>query len=209
MNQGKIRNLRVVADFNDDMQNVQGVITQYNEGNIEDCMVTGMISGYMGGNGAVVYPEFGGIAAKNNSGKCIFTCNSAKFRIYNSSPYQIDSLDDLNLIEENQGAYYQLTSDGTVNFPSFSFTRIAEAAGMEYFEPLSPENTGNADAFFAAIRSPGKLKDGKFTVPSDGESGIVYRVICALIFLDQIQIIQRINQIRTAACTISASWFHK
>ena len=28
-----------------------------------------------------------------------------------SSPYQIDSLDDLNLIEENQGAYYQLTSD--------------------------------------------------------------------------------------------------
>ena len=28
---------------------------------------------------------------------------------------------------------------------------------MEYFEPLSPENTGNADAFFAAIRSPGKL----------------------------------------------------
>ena len=37
-----------------------------------------------------------------------------------SSPYQIDSLDDLNLIEENQGAYYQLTSDiqiqGRINF---------------------------------------------------------------------------------------------
>ena len=48
MNQGKIRNLRVAADFDDDMQNVQGVITQYNEGNIEDCMVTGTISGYMG-----------------------------------------------------------------------------------------------------------------------------------------------------------------
>ena len=76
MNQGKIRNLRVVADFNDDMQNVQGVITQYNEGNIEDCMVTGMISGYMGGNGAVVYPEFGGIAGENALAGSIFGCTS-------------------------------------------------------------------------------------------------------------------------------------
>ena len=76
MNQGKIRNLRVVADFDDDMQNVQGVITQYNEGNIEDCMVTGIISGYMGGNGAVVYPEFGGIAGENALAGIIFGCTS-------------------------------------------------------------------------------------------------------------------------------------
>lgn len=58
------------------MQNVQGVITQYNEGNIEDCMVTGTISGYMGGNGAVVYPEFGGIAGENALAGIIFGCTS-------------------------------------------------------------------------------------------------------------------------------------
>ena len=39
-------------------------------------MVTGMISGYMGGNGAVVYPEFGGIAGENALAGIIFGCTS-------------------------------------------------------------------------------------------------------------------------------------
>ena len=73
-NQGKVQNLRVVADFDDDMQNVQGVITQYNEGNIENCMVTGTIRGYMGGNGAMAYPEFGGIAGENELSGVILGC---------------------------------------------------------------------------------------------------------------------------------------
>ena len=39
-------------------------------------MVTGMISGYMGGNGAVVYPDFGGIAGENALAGSIFGCTS-------------------------------------------------------------------------------------------------------------------------------------
>ena len=121
MNQGKIRNLRVAADFDDDMQNVQGVITQYNEGNIEDCMVTGTISGYMGGNGAVVYPEFGGIAGENALAGIIFGCTSKLNVNLTMAPMKswVGGIAGLNI-----GTISKCVSTGTI--------RVTQTNGNEY-----------------------------------------------------------------------------
>lgn len=66
-----------------------------------------------------------------------------------SSPYQIDSLDDLNLIEENQGAYYQLTSDiqtqGRINFTISYFGGTLDGNGHTIYglkKPLIAMNQG-------------------------------------------------------------------
>ena len=73
-NDGTIENLRIVAAFDDDSQNVQGVIAQYNQGKIQECSVSGTVTGHMGGDGTMVFPEFGGIAGQNELAGIISGC---------------------------------------------------------------------------------------------------------------------------------------
>ena len=84
-NGGTIENLRIVADFDDDSQNVQGVIAQYNQGKIQECSVSGTVTGHMGGDGSMVFPEFGGIAGQNELAGIISGC-TARLNINLSMP---------------------------------------------------------------------------------------------------------------------------
>ena len=84
-NDGTIENLRIVADFDDDSQNVQGVIAQYNQGKIQECSVSGTVTGHMGGDGSMVFPEFGGIAGQNELAGIISGC-TARLNINLSMP---------------------------------------------------------------------------------------------------------------------------
>ena len=73
-NAGTVKNLRVVADFDDDSQNAQGVFAQYNIGKIQDCTVSGTVTGHMGGQGVQEFPKFGGIAGENSG--TVSSCTS-------------------------------------------------------------------------------------------------------------------------------------
>ena len=84
-NDGTIENLRIVADFDDDSQNVQGVIAHYNQGKIQECSVSGTVTGHMGGDGSMVFPEFGGIAGQNELAGIISGC-TARLNINLSMP---------------------------------------------------------------------------------------------------------------------------
>lgn len=75
-NHGTVEGLYIVADFDDDSQNVQGIFAQYNDGKILDCSVTGTVTGHMGGNGSMAFPEFGGIAGQNEPAGIISGCSS-------------------------------------------------------------------------------------------------------------------------------------
>ncbi len=65
-NAGTIKNLRIVAEFDDDSQNAQGVFAQYNIGKIQECTVFGTVTGHMGGQGLQEFPKFGGFAGENS-----------------------------------------------------------------------------------------------------------------------------------------------
>ena len=75
-NHGTIENLRIVASFDDDSQNVQGIISQYNDGKILECSVSGTVTGRMGGDGSMVFPSFGGITGQNELAGIISGCSS-------------------------------------------------------------------------------------------------------------------------------------
>lgn len=63
------------------MQNDAGVITQYNEGNIEDCMVTGTISGDIRRKRSCCISEFGGIAGENALAGIILAVHQSRMLI--------------------------------------------------------------------------------------------------------------------------------
>ena len=65
-NGGTVKNLRIEAAFDDDSQNAQGVFAQYNTGKIQECTVSGTVTGHMGGQGLQEFPKFGGIAGENS-----------------------------------------------------------------------------------------------------------------------------------------------
>ena len=63
-------------------------------------------------------------------------------------------------------------ASGVYSFPG---DRIAAKKASAF--PIFSGDSGSKYSIPAASAILVKLKDGKFTVPSDGESGIVYRVI--------------------------------
>ena len=146
--------------------------------------------------------------AKNNSGKCIFTCNSAKFRIYNSSVSAHISVDcschhtvfNISFIVLCDDALHVLH----IIIKICSYAQIPDFSLIHGYQRLLQ----SIDRMSVSVQRSTKIRDGKIN------SSLCLNIwgqliICALIFLDQIQIIQRINLIRTAACTISASRFHR
>ena len=66
-----------------------------------------------------------------------------------ANPYKISSIDDLNLIQANQGAYYRLTknisTDGRTNFSASYFSGTLDGAGFTITglqKPLIQQNAG-------------------------------------------------------------------
>ena len=75
-NHGTIKNLKIIADFEQDHQNTQGVFVQYNSGKVIHCSVSGNVNGYMGGDGSYNLPSFGSIAGQNEIAGTISSCTS-------------------------------------------------------------------------------------------------------------------------------------
>ena len=44
---------------------------------IQECSVSGTVTGHMGGDGSMVFPEFGGIAGQNELAGIISGCTAA------------------------------------------------------------------------------------------------------------------------------------
>ena len=76
-----IKDLNIVADFDYDSHDTHGVVTQYNTGKIQDCKVTGTVTGHMGSTSSMSHPAFGGIVGEN---EVAGTIRSRYFHIYDS-----------------------------------------------------------------------------------------------------------------------------
>ena len=110
-----------------------------------------------------------------------------------ANPYKISSIDDLNLIQANQGAYYRLTknisTDGRTNFSASYFSGTLDGAGFTITglqKPLIQKNAGtikdlNIVADFdydshdihgvVAQYNTGKIRDCKVTGTVTGHMG--------------------------------------
>ena len=75
-NAGTIKNLNIVADFDYDSHDIHGVVAQYNTGKIQDCRVTGTVTGHMGSTSSMSHPAFGGIVGENEVAGTISGCSS-------------------------------------------------------------------------------------------------------------------------------------
>lgn len=75
-NAGTIKDLNIVADFDYDSHDIHGVVAQYNTGKIQDCKVTGTVTGHMGSTSSMSYPAFGGIVGENEVAGTISGCSS-------------------------------------------------------------------------------------------------------------------------------------
>ena len=75
-NAGTIKNLNIVADFDYDSHDIHGVVAQYNTGKIQDCKVTGTVTGHMGSTSSMSHPAFGGIVGENEVAGTISGCSS-------------------------------------------------------------------------------------------------------------------------------------
>ena len=75
-NAGTIKDLNIVADFDYDSHDIHGVVAQYNTGKIQDCKVTGTITGHMGSTSSMSHPAFGGIVGENEVAGTISGCSS-------------------------------------------------------------------------------------------------------------------------------------
>ena len=75
-NAGTIKDLNIVADFDYDSHDIHGVVAQYNTGKIQDCKVTGTVTGHMGSTSSMSHPAFGGIVGENELAGTISGCSS-------------------------------------------------------------------------------------------------------------------------------------
>ena len=75
-NAGTIKDLNIVADFDYDSHDIHGVVAQYNTGKIQDCKVTGTITGHMGSTSSMSHLAFGGIVGENEVAGTISGCSS-------------------------------------------------------------------------------------------------------------------------------------
>ena len=75
-NAGTIKDLNIVADFDYDSHDIHGVVAQYNTGKIQDCRVTGTVTGHMGSISSMSHPAFGGIVGENEVAGTISGCSS-------------------------------------------------------------------------------------------------------------------------------------
>ena len=75
-NAGTIKDLNIVADFDYDSHDIYGVVAQYNTGKIQDCKVTGTVTGHMGSTSSMSHPAFGGIVGENEVAGTISGCSS-------------------------------------------------------------------------------------------------------------------------------------
>ena len=75
-NAGTIKDLNIVADFDYDSHDIHGVVAQYNTGKIQDCRVTGTVTGHMGSTSSMSHPAFGGIVGENEVAGTISCCSS-------------------------------------------------------------------------------------------------------------------------------------
>ena len=75
-NAGTIKDLNIVADFDYDSHDIHGVVVQYNTGKIQDCRVTGTVTGHMGSTSSMSHPAFGGIVGENEVAGTISGCSS-------------------------------------------------------------------------------------------------------------------------------------
>ena len=75
-NAGTIKDLNIVADFDYDSHDIHGVVAQYNTGKIQDCRVTGTVTGHMGSTSSMSHPAFGGIVGENEVAGTISGCSS-------------------------------------------------------------------------------------------------------------------------------------
>ena len=76
-NAGTIKNLNVVADFDYDSHDIQGILAQYNTGRIQDCKVSGTVTGHMGATSSMRHPTFGGLVGENEVAGTISSCSSS------------------------------------------------------------------------------------------------------------------------------------
>ena len=74
-NAGTIKDLNIVADFDYDSHDIHGVVAQYNTGKIQDCRVTGTVTGHMGSTSSMSHPAFGGIVGENEVAGTISGCS--------------------------------------------------------------------------------------------------------------------------------------
>ena len=75
-NAGTIKDLNIVSDFDYDSHDIHGVVAQYNTGKIQDCRVTGTVTGHMGSTSSMSHPAFGGIVGENEVAGTISGCSS-------------------------------------------------------------------------------------------------------------------------------------
>ena len=75
-NAGTIKDLNIVADFDYDSHDIHGVVAQYNTGKIQDCRVTGTVTGHMGSTSSMSHPAFGSIVGENEVAGTISGCSS-------------------------------------------------------------------------------------------------------------------------------------
>ena len=75
-NAGTIKDLNIVADFDYDSHDIHGVVAQYNTGKIQDCKVTGTVTGHMGSTSSMSHPAFGGIVGENEVAGTVSGCSS-------------------------------------------------------------------------------------------------------------------------------------
>lgn len=75
-NAGTIKNLNIVADFDYDSHDIQGILAQYNTGRIQDCKVSGTVTGHMGATSSMSHPTFGGLVGENEVAGTISSCSS-------------------------------------------------------------------------------------------------------------------------------------
>ena len=75
-NAGTIKDLNIVADFDYNSHDIHGVVAQYNTGKIQDCRVTGTVTGHMGSTSSMSHPAFGGIVGENEVAGTISGCSS-------------------------------------------------------------------------------------------------------------------------------------
>ena len=75
-NAGTIKDLNIVVDFDYDSHDIHGVVAQYNTGKIQDCRVTGTVTGHMGSTSSMSHPAFGGIVGENEVAGTISGCSS-------------------------------------------------------------------------------------------------------------------------------------
>ena len=75
-NAGTIKDLNIVADFDYDSHDIHGVVAQYNTGKIQDCRVTGTVTGHMGSTSSMSHPAFGGSVGENEVAGTISGCSS-------------------------------------------------------------------------------------------------------------------------------------